>query len=152
MNTLYHSRRKAPKSFGRSRATAPTAIARILHLGPALPPLPTLVTCPNPELGRHGDDGKTHRRRQRHIQPYHCPTHVGGEDTRSSPSSHHRKSIASSLRQQPALRQRALQIWSVLSRWLPQQGNIGGAQSGGQTAEFVDGVQTPGRRSPGTFF
>ena len=47
--------------------------------------------CIIPQLGQLGDNGKTYRRCQRSMQTYHRPTHVGGENTRSSPSSYHRK-------------------------------------------------------------
>ena len=47
--------------------------------------------CINPQLGQLGDSGETYRSWQRRMLRYRRPNRVGGENTRSSPSSHRRK-------------------------------------------------------------
>ena len=41
--------------------------------------------CINPQLGQLGDNDDAYRFWQRRMQSHRCPTHVGGENARSSP-------------------------------------------------------------------
>ena len=116
--------------------------------------------CMSPQLGQLGDNGETYRRWQRRMQSYRRPNRVGGENTRSSPSSHYRKS---SSRRHNNRRNSSGPSNPGQSRHdasQHQHGNAGGAQNVGQAVNALtvfqpqqgvppapsSGTQAPGMR------
>ena len=106
--------------------------------------------CINPQLGQLGDNDDAYRFWQRRMQSHRCPTHVGGENARSSPcTAENTLRVATTT---TVATTTGTPIWPVSPRCpTTSLRQLRRHSTRWPTGPLANGLSDPARRAPSTF-